>query len=102
MQPTRKIPLRKCVGCQQMFQKRELLRVVLTPEGSLMVDVKGKQNGRGAYLCGKPDCLQLARKKKALERALKVSVPDTLYNEVEQRFQGADYYAGQSDAGRHS
>jgi uncharacterized protein len=99
MQPVRKVPLRKCVGCQEMFPKRELLRVVLTPEGTLTVDSKGKMNGRGAYLCGNLDCFRLARKRKALERALKVSIPEVLYEEVEQRMQGAEYHGGQSGSG---
>lgn len=89
MPTVRKVPQRKCVGCQGMFAKRELIRVVLTPDGDIHIDTTGKQNGRGAYLCANPDCLKQARKRKSLERALKVSIPDPLYDELEQRMEGA-------------
>lgn len=85
VQRQRKIPLRKCVGCQEMFSKRELVRVVLTPEGDIGLDWTGKQNGRGAYLCRKRECLQTARKRKSLERSLKTTIPDELYAELEAR-----------------
>ena len=88
MQKTKKTPLRKCVGCQEMHDKRELLRVVLTPEGEVLLDPTGKQNGRGAYLCSKVECLQLARKKKALERALKTSIPDAVYDRLLMKMEG--------------
>ncbi|MBX6352332.1 MAG: YlxR family protein [Thermoflavifilum sp.] len=84
----RKVPLRKCVGCQQMFPKRDLTRVVCTPEGEILIDPTGRRNGRGAYLCGNPECLRTARKRKALERALKTSVPEALYDELAARFEG--------------
>lgn len=88
MQKVRKVPLRKCVGCQEMHDKRELLRVVLTPEGEVLLDPTGKQNGRGAYLCKNLECLQLARKKKALERALKTSIPEAVYDRLSMQMQG--------------
>jgi predicted RNA-binding protein YlxR (DUF448 family) len=78
----RKIPLRKCVGCQQMFPKQELIRVVVTPENDIQLDWTSRRNGRGAYLCRNPDCLRTAKKKKSLDRALKVSVPDLLYDQL--------------------
>jgi len=83
MQQVRKVPLRKCVGCQKMYPKRELTRVVHTPENTTQLDFTGKRNGRGAYLCKNVDCLRLARKRKALERALKATLPDGLYDELE-------------------
>jgi predicted RNA-binding protein YlxR (DUF448 family) len=86
----RKIPLRKCVGCQEMFPKRELIRIVLTPDGEIALDATGKRNGRGAYLCGRPECLRQARKRKALERALKTTVPAGIYEELEVRLQGGN------------
>ena len=58
----KKIPMRQCLGCREMFPKRELIRVVRSPEGELSLDFKGKAPGRGAYLCGKPECLKKARK----------------------------------------
>ncbi len=89
MQPIKKVPLRKCVGCQAMFPKRQLIRVVLTPESHICIDATGKQNGRGAYLCLNPECMKTARKRKSLERALKVSIPEELYDELEERLKGA-------------
>lgn len=68
----KKIPMRQCLGCREMFPKRELIRVVRSPEGELSLDFKGKAPGRGAYLCGKPECLKKARKSRAIERALSV------------------------------
>jgi len=58
----RKTPLRKCVACQEMMPKKELIRVVRTPEGDIQIDLKGKKSGRGAYLCGKVSCFRLAQK----------------------------------------
>ncbi len=89
MQSTKKVPLRKCVGCQAMFPKRELIRVLLTPDNRLCIDTTGKQNGRGAYLCLNPECLRIARKRKSFERALKLTIPDALYDELEERLRGA-------------
>jgi predicted RNA-binding protein YlxR (DUF448 family) len=83
---TRKIPLRKCVACQQMMPKKELLRIVKTPEDLIWIDPKGKMSGRGAYLCGKINCFKLARKSKALDRALKSSIPSEVYEQLEEQF----------------
>jgi len=82
----RKIPLRKCVACQQMMNKRELIRVVRTPQGEVMLDLTGKKSGRGAYLCGKAACFRLARKSKALDRALKHPVSEEIYEQLERDF----------------
>ena len=88
MQRVRKVPLRKCVGCQTMRPKRELIRVVLTPEGDVVIDKTGKRNGRGAYLCPDLECLKQARKRKSLERALKTGIPaevlDSLANQLQE------------------
>ena len=67
----KKIPMRQCLGCREMFPKRELIRVVRSPEGEITLDFKGKAPGRGAYLCGRPDCLKQARKRRAIERAVR-------------------------------
>jgi len=76
----KKIPLRKCTGCQEMKPKRELIRIVYNQtQGTVELDPTGKKAGRGAYICRLNDCLTLARKKKALERSLKTSVSDTIY-----------------------
>ena len=83
----RKIPMRQCLGCLTMFPKRELIRVVRSPEGGLSLDFKGKAPGRGAYLCPNPDCLKKARKSRAIERAFSVSVPEEVYEALEARME---------------
>ena len=83
---TRKIPLRKCVACQQMMPKKELIRVVRTPDEAILIDLTGKKPGRGAYLCGKLSCFKLAKKSKALDRALKQTVATEIYDQLEQDF----------------
>ncbi|MCR5677049.1 MAG: YlxR family protein [Agathobacter sp.] len=84
----KKIPTRVCVGCKEMKPKKELIRVIKTNEGEILLDKTGRQNGRGAYLCNDPACLQLAIKSKGLERSLKVSIPpeivETLTKEMMQ------------------
>lgn len=70
-----------------MFPKRELIRVVRAPEGTLSLDFKGKAPGRGAYLCGKAACLKKARKSRAIERALEVPVPEDVYDALEQQME---------------
>ncbi|WP_159884321.1 RNase P modulator RnpM [Paenibacillus puerhi] len=82
----RKTPLRKCVACQQMMPKRELIRVVKTPADELLIDLTGKKAGRGAYLCGKQSCFKLAKKSRALDRALKAQVSPDIYDALEQDF----------------
>lgn len=82
----RKIPLRKCVACQEMKPKKELIRVVRTPSDETLIDLTGKKAGRGAYLCGTVDCFKLAKKSKALDRALKVTVQPEIYDQLEQDF----------------
>lgn len=83
---TKKVPLRKCVACQEMMPKKELIRVVRTPEEEVLIDLTGKKSGRGAYLCGKVTCFTLAKKSKALDRALKQSVSDTIYDQLAADF----------------
>ena len=79
---TKKIPLRMCVVTRERFEKRELLRVVRTPEKEVIIDGSGKQNGKGAYLKKDIDVINKARKNKILDKALEVSVPDSLYDEM--------------------
>ena len=83
---TRKIPQRKCVACQEMMPKKELIRIVRSPEGDIQIDLTGKKSGRGAYLCGKTSCFKLAKKSKAFERALKVPVSSDIYDRLEADF----------------
>lgn len=72
----KKIPKRQCVGCGEMKDKRELIRVVKTTEGEIVLDFKGKTNGRGSYICKNEECLKKAIKSKGFERALQMSIPE--------------------------
>ena len=72
----KKIPMRQCLGCREMKPKRELLRVVRSPEGEVAFDARGKLPGRGAYVCPYPDCFKQAVKTRALDRALEVKIPE--------------------------
>ena len=79
----KKIPLRQCVGCGEMKPKKELIRVIKT-EDEILIDSTGKKNGRGAYICGDPECLKRARKSKGLERSLKAVIPEEVYEKLEK------------------
>lgn len=83
---SKKIPLRKCVACQDMMPKKSLLRLVRTPESEIKLDPTGKASGRGAYICSKAECFALARKKNSIERALKSKVTDEVYQQLEIQF----------------
>lgn len=80
MPKERKIPQRMCVGCREMKNKKELIRVVRTPEGSVEMDATGKRSGRGAYICNDPECLNLAVKGKRLQKALQHEVAEDVLN----------------------
>ena len=86
----KKIPMRQCVGCREMRPKRELVRVVKSPEGEITLDFKGKAPGRGAYVCPNVDCLKKARKSKALERALDTPIPEAVYDALEAQMGGGE------------
>jgi predicted RNA-binding protein YlxR (DUF448 family) len=81
---TRKIPMRKCVACQEMKEKKDLTRIVRTPEGDVTVDATGKKSGRGAYLCHRAECIEMAQKKKVLETHLKTKVPAEIYEQLQK------------------
>lgn len=85
----KKVPMRMCTGCGEMFDKRTLVRVVKSPEGEILLDLTGKKSGRGAYVCKNPDCLKKARKKKALERAFSVQISEEVYNAMEEEMADA-------------
>lgn len=70
------------MGCQQMWPKKEMMRVLKTPENTIILDTTGKKNGRGAYLCKDMECLKKARKNKGLERSFQMSIPDTVYDSL--------------------
>ena len=78
----KKIPQRQCMGCRERMEKRQLIRVVRTPDGQVQLDFSGKVNGRGAYICPKADCLKKAQKSKALDRALEIAIPDEIYDRL--------------------
>ena len=80
----KKIPLRKCTGCGEMKPKKELVRVVRSPEGEISLDLIGKAAGRGAYLCRDAACLRQARKAHRLERAFSCEVPACVYDRLEE------------------
>lgn len=81
------MPVRMCVGCQEMKNKKEMIRVIKTPEGTFMLDATGKKNGRGAYVCPSEECLQLARKNKGLERSFKQAIPAEVYESLEKEME---------------
>ena len=84
----KKIPLRQCLGCREMKPKKDLIRVVRSPDGEISLDFKGKASGRGAYLCPEPACLKKAVRAKALERALSVSIPPEIYEKLREQMEG--------------
>lgn len=78
----KKLPERRCIGCQGTFLKKELIRVVRSPEGSVFIDFTGKKSGRGAYICKNEACLKKARKSGALHRSLEAEISEELYDEL--------------------
>lgn len=80
----RKIPLRVCAGCQEQKNKKDMIRVVRTPEGTVEIDKTGKKSGRGVYVCQNQDCLEKAYKEHRLERSLKTKVSDEIYEALRQ------------------
>lgn len=88
MQKQRKIPQRQCVGCRIMKDKKALVRIVKTPEGEICVDATGKKSGRGAYICPDAQCLQKARKSRALERAFETAIGEDIYAALQAQIEG--------------
>ena len=86
MTNNKKIPMRLCIGCGEMKSKREMMRILKTPEDTFVLDVTGKKNGRGAYLCQNVECLKKAIKTKGLERSFKMSIPKEVYAKLEEEF----------------
>lgn len=82
--------MRQCTGCREMKSKKEMIRVIKTAEGEILLDATGKKNGRGAYICLSGQCLEKARKNKGLERALKAQIPDQVYESLEEEFEKID------------
>ena len=90
MPAVRKIPLRKCTGCGEMKSKKELIRILLEPDGNVCVDSTGKKNGRGAYICKSLSCLKNAIKTKGLERSLKTQMPEGLIEKLKEEYEWPD------------
>ena len=84
---TKKIPMRQCIGCGQMKSKKELLRILKTPEDMIILDATGRKNGRGAYLCYSGECLQRAFKTKGLERSFRMKILPEVYERLEKEFE---------------
>ena len=84
----KKIPQRQCMGCRERKEKRQLIRVVRTPQGNVTLDFSGKLNGRGAYICPNPECLKKALRSKALDRSLEVTIPEEVYARLEKEMEG--------------
>ena len=82
-QKIKKIPQRQCLGCNEHKPKKELLRVVRSPEGEISLDFTGKRSGRGAYICRDVRCLKKARKSRRIDRSLECAVPDEVYDKME-------------------
>ena len=83
-QRVRKVPMRQCLGCNEHKPKKELIRVVRTPEGETVLDLVGKKSGRGAYICPKSACFKKARKSKRIENVLDCKISEELYDEMEK------------------
>ena len=83
----KKIPLRKCTGCQEMRSKKEMMRILRTSEGDIVLDTTGRKNGRGAYVCCSMECFEKAEKNKGLERSLKCKVPDETYESLKKEIE---------------
>ncbi len=84
----KKIPMRRCLATNESFPKKELLRIVRTPEGEVKVDLSGKLNGKGAYISKSNEALEIAKTRKVLDRALDVKVPDEIYEEIAKLING--------------
>ena len=84
---TKKVPLRQCIGCGEMKGKKEMIRILKTPEGEFTLDATGRKNGRGAYLCPSVECFRNAVKGKGLERSFKMAIPKEVYETLEKEME---------------
>ena len=83
----KKIPLRQCIGCGEMKSKKEMIRVIKTAEGEILLDATGRKNGRGAYLCPSMECFKKAVKGRGLERSFKMAIPREVYETLEKEME---------------
>ena len=86
----KRVPLRKCTGCQEMKSKKEMMRILRTAEGEIILDTTGRKNGRGAHVCCSMDCFEKAVKNKGLERSLKVRVPEETYESLKKEIESIE------------
>lgn len=86
----KKIPMRRCTGCGEQKPKKELVRVVKTPDGEILLDLTGKASGRGAYICNNAECLKKARKSKRIDRTFEMTIPDAIYEQMEEEISKDD------------
>ncbi len=87
MSGNKKVPMRQCVGCREMKNKKEMIRVIRTGEQEFLLDATGKKNGRGAYICPNQDCLKKAVKNRGLERSFKQAIPEEVYEALEREME---------------
>ncbi len=90
MMKPRKIPMRQCLGCSEMKPKKELIRVVKSPEGEISLDLTGKKNGRGAYICRSTECYDKARKARRFERAFSCRIDESVYEVMADELRNAE------------
>lgn len=86
----KKVPMRQCVGCRELRNKKDLMRILRTPDNDVIFDDTGRMNGRGAYICPSVECLKKARRTKAIERSLDISIPDEVYDAIERQMSELD------------
>ena len=86
----KKIPLRQCIGCGEMKSKKEMIRVIKTAEGEILLDATGRKNGRGAYLCPSMECFKKAVKGRGMERSFKMAIPREVYETLEKEMEEID------------
>lgn len=89
MPSTKKIPLRMCVACREMKEKKNMLRIVKNSAGEVFIDFSGKAAGRGAYICSSAECVARLKKQKLLNRAFSCDIPSSVYEKIEEEFSGA-------------
>lgn len=86
----KRVPLRKCTGCQEMKSKKEMMRILRTSEGDIILDTTGRKNGRGAYVCCSMECFEKAVKNRGLEKSLKCKVPEETYESLKKEIESIE------------
>lgn len=86
----KKIPLRRCNGCNEQKPKKELIRIVKSPDGEISLDLTGKKSGRGAYICNDLECLRKAGKSRRIDKTFEMTIPDEVYKSLEEQIKAND------------